>query len=254
MERKILIIDDDKDILMILRFAFEAAGYEVTAVAGAQEALEKLRTEKKTLSHATPFPVAIVDIMMPGIDGLELLKTMRSEFPDMLEVMLTAHVSMDSAIKSLNEGAFAYLTKPVNISEIKIVVGNAYEKYELVKENRRLIEELSQAKKYSETIIRNLVQTVIATDTNGYIRKVNKATEALLGYTEEELTGKPLESILGEEYRKKAWQELSRDGKAKDSPIVFVAKNNKEIKLYFTGTILKDEEGQVIGFLGTMRS
>jgi PAS domain S-box-containing protein len=238
---------------MILRFAFEGAGYDVTTATNGTEALEKLRTTKGAGENEVPFPVAIIDIMMPGTDGLDVLRTIRKEFPDTVSVMLTAHVSMESAIKSLNEGAFSYLTKPVNISEIKIVAGNAYEKYELVQQNRRLVEELKKTNKYSEIIIRNLVYTVIATDTNGFIRKVNKATEELLGFKENELIGNPLESVFSEDFGKTAWPDLKKEGKVKDYPVVFLAKGNKEIKVLFTGTILKDEDGQAIGFLGTIR-
>lgn len=246
MSEKILVVDDEETTLEFLRLALEFAGYEVTVASTATEAIGKLKSTGE-------FPVILTDIMMPGIDGLQLLRIIKKEYPDTLIIMLTAHVSMESAIKSLNEGAFAYLTKPINIEELKLVLKNAYEKYKLVQENRRLIEELRKAKEYSETIIQNLVHTVVATDSNGYIKKINKAMENLLGYKEEELRDKPLESIFAEEFQQSSWQEMVKEGRVTDFPVSFRTKDNRKIKLNFTGTVMKDNSGRVIGFLGTVK-
>lgn len=143
--KKILIVDDDKDILMVLRFALEDADYDVTAVENANDALEAVRTAGSEAGGPCAFPVIVIDIMMPGMDGIELLRRIKKESPDTLAIMLTASVSTESAIRALNEGAFAYLVKPVNISEIKLVVKNCYEKYGLAVENRRLLSEIGDA-------------------------------------------------------------------------------------------------------------
>ncbi|OGS23655.1 MAG: hypothetical protein A2314_07795 [Elusimicrobia bacterium RIFOXYB2_FULL_50_12] len=251
MAKKILLVDDDKDILMVLSFALQDAGYDVSAAPSGQEAIEKVR--QCAVAGGTPFPVAVIDIMMPEMDGLELLRLIKSESPDTMAVMLTAHLSAEAAIRALNEGAFAYLTKPVNIAEINLVASNAYEKYSLVMENRRLMAELAIAKNYSDTIVRNMMYTVIATDNNGFIRKINKATEDMLGYTDAELAGAPLETIFAPAFKAASWQDMIKQGKVKDFPMMFLSRAGREVKVFFTGTILKDEDGQIIGFLGTVR-
>jgi len=251
MSKKILLVDDDKDILMVLSYALEDAGYDVFVASSGQEAIEKVR--QGVAAGGAPFPVAVIDIMMPEMDGLELLRLIKSESPDTLAVMLTAHMSAEAAIKALNDGAFAYLTKPVNIAEIKVVVGNAYEKYALVTENRRLMAELATARRYADTIVRNMVYTVIATDNNGFIRKINKATEDMLGYTEAELAGMPLETIFAPSFKTASWKEMIKQGNVKDFSMLLLSRAGREIRVFFTGAILKDEDGQIIGFLGTVR-
>ncbi len=245
---KILVVDDDESVLEFLQSALETAGYQVSVASTATEAIGKLK------SAAEQFPVVLTDIMMPGINGIELLRIIKKEYPETLIIMLTAHMSMESAIKSLNEGAFAYLTKPINVDELKATLKNAYEKYSLVQENRKLLEELRKAKEYSETIVHNLIHAVVATDATGAIKKVNRAMENLLGYKEEELLGSPIQVIFSEEFQQTAWQEMIKEAKVKDFPVSFLTKTGQEIKLLFTGTVMKDTNGQVVGFLGTARS
>ncbi len=256
MNKKILVIDDEKDILIILKVILEDAGYLVTTASCADEALDILKKEQPRGEMKDPevgFPVVLSDIMMPKMNGIELLHIIKKDFPDTMVIMLTAHMSMESAIKSLNEGAFAYLTKPVDITELKVVLRHAYEKYNLIWENRKLVEELNKAKKYSDAVIKDMVYTIIATDTNGFIRKINKAMEGLLGYTEEEIVGSPIQSIFAQGFHETKLQEMAQEGRVKDFPIVFLTKESKELNLLFSGTVMKDEYGQVVGFLGTVK-
>ena len=245
MNKKIMVIDDDKDILQILQFAFKQDGYEVESASDGPEAINKLR------AGSIITPVIVSDIMMPNMNGLELLRIIKNEHPDTLFIMLTAHSSADFAIKSLNEGAFAYLTKPLNIDELRSILRNAFEKYRLQEENKLLLNELQKAKEYSDTIVHEMVYTLIATDDRGSIKKINKAMEKFLGYSEEELIGKPLSSILGSKFQENMFVEMVEAGQVKDFQVVFIAKNAREINTYFTGTVMKDSSGKVIGLLGT---
>jgi len=248
MERKeILVVDDDESVLEFLQIGLESSGYKVTTASTATEALGKLK------STPEGFPVILTDIMMPGIDGIEFLRIIKRDYPDTPVIMLTAYMSMESAIKSLNEGAFAYLTKPIRANELKATIRNAYDRYILIQENKELMEELRKAKEYHETIVENMVHTVIATDAEGRIKRINKAMENLLGYKEEELVGKSLEDIFSQEFKQTSLKDMIKEGRVKDFPVSFRTKDGKEIKLFFTGTVMKDTKGKVIGFLGTLQ-
>ncbi len=244
-KEKILVVDDDESVVEYLQTALELAQYDVRSDTSSSKALALLRS--------TPggFPVILSDIMMPEMDGLEMLRIIRKEFPETLVVMLTAHASMESAIRALNEGAFAYLRKPVDLGELKASIKNAFEKYHLVQENKRLVEELNKAKEYTETIVQNLVYTVVATDSDGYIRKINRAMENILGYKEEELVGKPLDIIFSEEFRRTSWTDLISKRYVKDFAVIFRTKDGRAVEASFSGTIMKNDHGQMLGFLGT---
>jgi PAS domain S-box-containing protein len=189
--------------------------------------------------------------MMPGVNGLDLLKFIRHASPYTVVVMMTAHSSVDTAIQALNEGAFAYLRKPVEAAELRSAMANAFEKYSLEEQNRNTIEALATENEYNEQVLQHLVYTVVATDTNGNIRKVNKAMEDLLGYSEKELMGQPLGKILSPVNEKSVWNDLQSSRTVSGLALVFRAKNGADIQVLFTGTIMRDESGAIVGFLGT---
>ena len=244
-KRKIFMVDDDEMILEYLIAALDVAGYAPVAASTATEALSKLKTS------GDAFPVILSDITMPGIDGLELLKILKKEYPETMVIMLTGNTTMDTAIQALNEGAFAFLTKPVNIGELKSTIKNAFERYDLSQENKRLAEELDKAKDSLENVVQNLVHVVIATDTAGIIKKTNKAVESFLGYAEQELTGKEIGTVFSDEFKGKAFNELANAGHAKDFPVVFVSKGRKAINVLFNGAVMKDKDGQTVGLMGS---
>lgn len=111
---KILVVDDDVDILQSLKEILETKGYEVEVAESAQKGLEWAR--KKF------FNLAIIDIKLPDMEGTELLAKIHKEKPQMMKVMLTGYPSLDNAVQALNLGADAYLMKPVNPEELLRVV------------------------------------------------------------------------------------------------------------------------------------
>jgi two-component system nitrogen regulation response regulator GlnG len=116
----IWIIDDDDSIRWVLQKALEGAGFIVTSFDNANTILAKLKTES---------PDAIItDVRMPGIDGLELLSQLSSDFPDLPVIIMTAHTDLDSAVSAYQGGAFEYLPKPFDIDDAVEVAQRACKK------------------------------------------------------------------------------------------------------------------------------
>ncbi len=148
-EKDILVVDDEPLIRDILVRKLTSSGYRPVAVENAFEALDKMR--EKT------FPVILSDIMMPGIDGIELLKKVRSGYPDTAVVMITAVSNANAAIEALKEGASDYLIKPFNLEEIVMSIANALEKRRLILENRGYQEHLEELVRVQTAEIRGLL-------------------------------------------------------------------------------------------------
>src|SRR3990172_513360 len=148
-EKDILVVDDEPIIRDILVRKLTSSGYRPVAVENAFEALDKMR--EKT------FPVILSDIMMPGIDGIELLKKVRSGYPDTAVVMITAVSNANAAIEALKEGASDYLIKPFNLEEIVMSIANALEKRRLILENRGYQEHLEELVRVQTAEIRGLL-------------------------------------------------------------------------------------------------
>ena len=148
-EKDILIVDDEPIIRDILIRKLTSSGYKPVAVENAFEAFDKMREK--------PFPVILSDIMMPGIDGIELIKKVRVLYPDTAVVMITAVSNANAAIEALKHGASDYLIKPFNLEEIVISIQNALEKRRLIIENRGYQEHLEEIVKAQTAEIRGLL-------------------------------------------------------------------------------------------------
>ncbi len=244
-EEKILVVDDDLDILEFLTFFLQVKGYFAKGYSTALEALAELKN--------VDYPVIITDIMMPGINGLMFLHQITKKFPETMVVTLTAHATLDTAIKSLNEGAFAFLNKPFKNEELLTTVERALDKHRLFQQNKQLIEELRKAKEFNEQIIQSMVYALLVVDLDGKIKKINKATEQLLGYWEEELIGKQIEIVFPEEFSKTMIDELIKQKNMGNFQLTFVNKEKKKIPVIFSGSPMKDNDGNLIGLLGMAR-
>ncbi len=141
----ILVIDDDLDFLEIIKRILEKKGYATGTAPSAKAALALLKERF--------FNVTILDISLPDADGTELLPTILDIQPDIIAIMLTGHSSMQNAIKSLNRGAFAYLEKPLDTSNLLAVIDRGLEKQRLVIENRQLMDELERHNHVTNTLL-----------------------------------------------------------------------------------------------------
>ncbi len=131
---RILIVDDDRDTLELLRELMAKEGHQVRAVSSADAALESMSQEEPSL--------VISDIQMPGMDGLALLAETRRRHPEALVILLTAYGSLATAVEGIKAGAFDYLSKPFLLEEIRLLVRRALEHRRVLNENKALREQL----------------------------------------------------------------------------------------------------------------
>ncbi len=127
---RILIVDDEESMQEFLDIMLSREGYEVQTVGSFRGATNILAE--------TEFDVVISDIKMPGGSGIELLKKARSMYPSITVIMMTAYASLQTAVEALREGAYDYITKPFEISQIKYAISRAFENKRLRDENRIL--------------------------------------------------------------------------------------------------------------------
>src|SRR5256714_3235262 len=126
----VLVVDDEEIMREILETLLTREGYDVRLAAFGQEGLE--------LARALLFDAAIVDIMMPGLDGIATLDELKRVDEDLAVIIITAYASVESAISAMKTGAFDYITKPFKNDEVLVVIRNAMERRRLVHENRAL--------------------------------------------------------------------------------------------------------------------
>ncbi len=130
----VLVIDDEEIMREILETLLVREGYSVRLAASGGDGLD--------LARALPFDAVIVDMMMPGIDGMRVLDELRKHDDDLPVIMITAFASMENAIAAMKRGAFDYITKPFKNDEVLVVLRNAIERRRLVAENVTLKQNL----------------------------------------------------------------------------------------------------------------
>jgi DNA-binding NtrC family response regulator len=130
----ILLVDDELNIITVLNTLLKAEGYEILTSRTAEKAQELIRTKSIDLM--------IADIRMSPINGMELLKWIRGERPDIAVIMLTAFGSVDTAIDAMKLGAFDYVTKPFKVDELLITIKRALEYRKAITENPNLKNQL----------------------------------------------------------------------------------------------------------------
>ena len=133
---RILIVDDDQENRELLIEALSLRGYAVVSASSGEEACQRAEEQE--------FRLVISDIQMGAVSGIELLKWLRKHFPDLPIVLLTAFGSVEVAIEAMKHGAFDYLTKPVNLDEMYVIVERALEHHRLIRENKRLRQAFDQ--------------------------------------------------------------------------------------------------------------
>ena len=132
----VLVVDDEEIMREILEALLTREGYEVRAASSGSDGLDLART--------LPFDAAIVDIMMPGLDGIATLDELKRIDEDLAVIIITAYGSIESAISAMKSGAFDYITKPFKNEEVAVVTRNAMEQRRLVRENRSLRQNIQE--------------------------------------------------------------------------------------------------------------
>jgi len=129
--KKILMVDDELDMRLVLSAMLKKEGFEVSAAANGREALQILQSSKTA--------AVITDLKMPDIDGMELLTRISERYPEIPVIMITAHGTIATAVEALKKGAFDYITKPFELDDLKNIVSKAI-RTNTLKENESFIE------------------------------------------------------------------------------------------------------------------
>jgi len=140
--RNVLIIDDERPVLMTLEALLKRHGYQVDTAPTATQGLRLLKSRSPTL--------VLLDLRLPDADGLEMLDRIKSESPGIQVIILTAHDSLHNAIESIKRGAYHFISKPYAPEELLSLIEKALEKQFLLRQTEELREKAEQLEKRLE--------------------------------------------------------------------------------------------------------
>lgn len=137
---RVMVVDDEENIREVLSNYLESMNYSVDTAEDGQEALKKYKKGD--------FDLIISDLLMPNIDGLELLKRIRELDKDVIFLMITGYPSIETAVDAIKKGAYDYITKPFHMEDVKLRIERAFEKRSL-KERLKTVQGLMWALLFS---------------------------------------------------------------------------------------------------------
>jgi len=131
---RMLIAEDDEILGTMLRDFLQKPERELQVKKNGQEAIRDFKNQ--------PYDIVIADLMLPGADGLQVLKEVKARYPECEVIIITGYASLDTAIQAIRGGAYDYIRKPFKLEELEVAVKNASEKILLIRENRHLLQKL----------------------------------------------------------------------------------------------------------------
>ena len=254
---KLLLIDDEPDILRVLSISLKADGYEVIPALNGAEGLEAFAAHKPA--------IVITDIKMPGMDGIEVLEKIKEMDADTEVIIITGHGDIDNAIESLKYGASDFINKPVRDEALSIALARAKEKLDIkhrLKEYTTDLEkkieiatsELRRQTNFQIKLIRSSNDGIVATDQNLKVVIYNPGAERIFGYSQSEVIYKMgLEQLYPSEITNLFHEALKADKGLKDiawRETAITSKDGQQIPIRFSGSVLteKDREMGTVAF------
>jgi PAS domain S-box-containing protein len=245
---RILVVDDEKIMREGAERILTKEGWKATIAENGERGLELIKDGK--------FRILLLDLMMPGISGMDVLKTVRESQPELLVIVITGYATIENAVEAMKRGAYDFIPKPFTPDQLRIVVRRALEKLNLEREAELLriereksLQDVANEKSKTLTIINHMADGVLVTDQNGCIVLNNPAVTRMLGLEEESPLGKHLSEWTGNEDLARMLEKVLSMGSSQNRGISQELALGDPPKNFFVAhsAPIRSEQGEVFG-------
>jgi PAS domain S-box-containing protein len=244
----IAVVDDDPDVVRLLEHILQADGWRVLIATNGAEAQELIST--------VPVQLVLLDYQMPDVNGLELLRWVKTTRPEAVAIMITANTSEDVLIDLIRNGADDYIRKPFDLDTVTLACRNALNKYNFLRIHEQFqekIENLKSVTDYFDLVINLSQEAIFSCDLQGRIKIWNTGAEKMYGYSADELKGGVVDDYLDPpDFKRKSPDVLKilkqRGGSMVEPEILRRKKNGEIFPVYATYSAIFNAEGEYIGF------
>jgi two-component system phosphate regulon sensor histidine kinase PhoR len=181
---RILVVDDEKRIRDGCQSILTAEGFEVDVAENGYAGLAKIEEQH--------FDIILLDLMMPGLRGIDLLDHVKAKHPDTLVIVITGYATLEHAIEAMKKGAFEFISKPFSPEDLRTVTGKAIEYV-------RTLEDIAHERSRIRVLINHISDGVMATDAGKRVALANPAFLKSLGYQGESPIGMPVKDLVQNE-------------------------------------------------------
>ena len=200
----VLVVEDDAEMRETLSDILSEEGYEVKTVGTGMGALALAKKEK--------FPICLIDLSLPDITGIEVLKGLKAINPDTYAIIITAFASKETAVEALKAGACCYIEKPLNVEELLAAIEHASAEHQLLEDKRRAEEELRKSEEKYRSLVESTEDSVYLVDRNCRYLFMNEKHLSRLGLSRErdKFKGRPYSDFHSAEATREFAEKVNR--------------------------------------------
>lgn len=245
---RILVVDDEERIRQSLGGLLREYDYEVVTASSGLECLQIMSSQ--------PFDLVILDIVMPGMDGIEVLQRIKEEYKDTEVIIITGYADKEKSIATFRLGVYDFIEKPFESREILNTIANCLNQLKLRKEVERKTADLIMAEEKYRDLYDHAPDMYHSIDKDGYIVEVNQTEADILGYFKDELIGRHLTDIFTEDSKKefeKDFPALLKKGSLSGLERQVICKDGRVISVSINVSVVYDEKEEPVKTRSIMR-
>ncbi|GAB4377552.1 MAG: hypothetical protein Kow0042_25450 [Calditrichia bacterium] len=243
---KILVVDDQPEITASLKNQLIADGYEVR--------IAQTMTEADFLIQRHPFDIAIIDIMLPDGNGIDVYRKLRTKNKDVYTILITGNATIENTITALNEGINAYLVKPFPKEHLKAILLQAEQNLKLKTENKALFQKIQDTRQLYENLLNSTSEAILVVDLDFKIQYCNIAAQRILNQNEEQLHKQLLHQFIDDGYKvlSHIYQQLVLGKPVAGYRVGIKSGSSKSIDAHLSADFLHNQNNHIDGLIITL--